>query len=72
VLQQDIFHRIAMISKSLNRPLKIHRIPQDDSGYKQGQTLSAVTLIFKAAISHFPEPVEEHSACERVARFPFI
>lgn len=38
----------------------------------QNETPGVVTLVFQSCDLAFPEPVEEHRACERVARLPFI
>lgn len=51
--------RATVMSERLNRPFQIYRVPQDDSRRKQGQTAGAVTLVFRPAVAHFPEPLEE-------------
>jgi hypothetical protein len=71
VPQQGVVYRVAVISEGLNRPLQICHVPQDDGRRKQDQTSGAVTLVFGAEVAHFPDPVEEHRAGERVAHLPF-
>ncbi len=72
VLQQGIVNGLAMSSQGIRSPRQIDRVPQHDSRRHQVEAAGSVALLLKAAVADFPQPVEEHSAGQRVAGFAFV
>ena len=72
VLQQRIIHGLCMTPQRVDGPLQIHGVPQHDSRHHQVGVIGPVSLLLETAVANFPQPVEEHSAGQRVAGFAFV
>ena len=57
---------VPLLSKVIDSPLQIGRVPQNDGGDEQIQTARAVALILIRAVADFAESVEEHGAAKRI------
>ena len=61
-----------MSSQCIRGSLQIDCVPQHDSRHHQGGVVGPVSLLLETAVANFPQPVEEHSAGQRVAGFAFV
>lgn len=47
--------QLTACARTINRLLKVYRVPKDDRSYNEIETRHAVALIFKRPIPHFAE-----------------
>ncbi len=63
---------VPLLSKVIDSPLQIGRVPQNDGGDEQIQTVRVMVLILIRAVVDFAEPVEEHGAKKRILLLTFV
>ena len=71
-MQQRVVDLVPRLAHRLNHVLQVDRVPQHDGRCDQVQAAGSVSLLLKAAVTDFPQTVEEHSSGQRVAGFAFV
>ena len=72
VLQEVVINGPTLTPQRFYRPFQINRVPEHDGRNHQIETRGPVTLIFKAAVPNFTEPVEEHGSRKGVSGLPLV
>ena len=72
VLQLRVIDGMIIAAQRMCRPLQVDRVPQHNGRRHQVEATGPVALLLKAAVADFAQPVEEHCAGQRVARFALV
>ena len=72
ILQQAVIDGLTVAAQGVRCPFQIDRVPQHDGGRHQVEAGSAVALLLETAVADFAQPVEEHGAGQRIARFALV
>ncbi len=72
VLQKGIINGMAVAAQGVRGPLQIDRVSQHDGRHHQVEATGPVALLLETAVADFAQPVEEHDAGQRIARFALV